>query len=89
MADEFLTLEDVAQRLKISTRTLRRYMDLHLIEFCLLNPLAKRRHARFTEAHLQAFILSHSQGLTTPERQKRTYHKRVVKHQRKKKRKAA
>ncbi len=80
----FFTISDVAKRLQISERTLRRMMDNHEIEFISLNPLSKRRYARFVEAHIQAFVLSHSQGLPTPERPKRAYNKRVRKYSRKK-----
>lgn len=92
MADEELpkmfTVEEAAASLKISTRTLRRYMDTQQIEFLSMNALSKRRYARFTSENINAFIRSHSQGLVSENRPKRAYNRRVVKHQRKK-RKAA
>lgn len=78
------TVQEVSEKLRISSRTLWRYIEAGMIEYCVLNPGSQRRQVRFTEEHIASFIKKNSRGLQTAERPKRAYHTTKKKYARKK-----
>lgn len=60
MTSNLLTLNDVALLLKVSTRQLRRWRSLGLLEFTYLG--GSQRYPRIQQRHLDAFLLASKQG---------------------------
>lgn len=81
------TISEASNYLRISTKTLHRYVKFSQVECLVLNPHGKRLHVRFSEQNLADFIIAHSGGVKPEERAKRAYHKTKRKYARTKKKK--
>lgn len=81
---ELFTIEEVSKRLKISTRTLWRYINADVFKSLVVIPRQERRRVLFTKQSIETFIHDFSTG-PTEERPKRAYNRTVKKYARKKK----
>lgn len=85
MPEKFYTIKQVAEWLNCDVKTIRRYLKAEMWENLLIIQRPKRNRTLFSQQSIDAFRLKYGAGLTTPERPKRTYNKRVVKGKHKKK----
>lgn len=79
------TVQEASDFLRISTKTLHRYINLSQVNCLVLNPHGKRLHVRFSQQNLADFISAHSGGVKPEERPKRAYHRTKRKYARTKK----
>lgn len=82
---EVFTTAEVARRLKVSTKTVYRYIDNNMFVNLVVIPGPERPRYRFTTTTINAFIKKYSGGIEPEQREKRAYHKKKVKGRRAKK----
>lgn len=88
--EELFTIRDVAKWLRVSEKTIRRYIADGKFENYVLIQRQQRNRVLFTRQNLDDFRAKYAAGLPAPERQKRAYNRRAVKGKHsKKKRRAA
>ena len=56
MANQLLTIQQVAPRLNISEKKLRKMVWSNQIGYVDINPGGRQIHARFSEAHIREFL---------------------------------
>ena len=79
------TSKEVAAWLQITPKTLRGYVKAGMFVNVVVVPHAERNRTLFTQASLDTFKTKYGVHLTTPERPRRAYNRRVVKGKRRKK----
>lgn len=88
--EELFTIKEVAIWLRVSEKTVRRYIADGKFENYVLIERQQRNRVLFTRACLDQFRAKYAAGLPAPERPRRVYNRRIEKGKHsKKKRRAA
>ena len=79
------TIEDASRILKLSTKSIRRYVKAGMLENLVIVRRPERNRTLFTDATFSTFLAKYAGNVKPEERPKRAYHRKVTKYARKKK----